>query len=424
MKRLKYLSIVACMALLIASCNKQTSTESNTIGEGVAKITLRLSDAATYAATEPGVDDENHIKELKIFIFDQASKAFERVIKIDPKQSAVGNDMWDNTSNTLVMRDFPEPTRLRTVYVIANWAISDVELAKITTEQLLVASLTELTGAIAVPTKELPLLMSGKAESHNFSTEKSLTVDVKRQVVKIELTVSIDANFLAAFPKYIFGEAKVQLHNAPKSSYVCEQQSPALPAGNVMFKYDAQTMIASGATQVATLYVYENPAMGVNAPLATFFTLQLPYTNNGVTTDKNYYKLTINNSGDASNPSRTLRNTFYKMNVRVLGFGTEVPNQNSVDITTNVLPWDGEDILSDDGKMLTLSAASVDLDEADEQIIVDYKGGKLNSAQLSGDAASHIDLTISEIDDNSGTITLKRKDELHRGLKYIGKLTV
>ncbi|MEG1665140.1 MAG: hypothetical protein RR286_07525 [Mucinivorans sp.] len=361
MMKIVNILIIALGVLLLSSCSKESiSSGDGSLPSGAATIAIALPEATVSSRAslpEAGVGSENYIKELKLFIFDALTGALDKVISIDPAQSVVGNDSWDNTSRTLTMRDFSEPTRLRAVYVIANWAITDSELAAITNVTKLEASLTELTGQVVAPTEALPLLMSGKAASWDFSKAKALTVQVKRQVVKIELTIALGAKFVAAFPDHTFGPSDVELRNAPKLSYVCEQTAPALPLGNTLFRYTPQEMTANTTTKewTTTLYAYENPTTGVDAPQATYFILHLPYTDKlGALTDKNFYKLTIENVDDALNPHRTLRNTLYRMKVRVEGFGSEFPDQNSVSITTEVLPWDAEDITSSDGEFLKL----------------------------------------------------------------------
>ncbi|MEG2401574.1 MAG: fimbrial protein [Muribaculaceae bacterium] len=349
MKRQKHIILFAILALFVASCSKETTIEP--LPDGAVSITIALPKATIARETVDGVGAENHIKELKVFLFEPETGTLERVIEIDPKQSKITDkDSWDNATNTLVMRDFPQPSNPRTVYVIANWNITAADLAKIQNEAALIASFTELAGQVVTPTEDMPLLMSGNVKKHSFKENNSLKVKVKRQVVKIELTVSLDAKFTEAFPSYKFNSAKIEMCNAPKQSYVCEQATPTLPAGNTLFPYTEQEMTKAGNTWTTTIYAYENPALGIDDPSATYFNLQLPYTatNN---TYQNYYKLSIKNSADAVNPNATIRNTIYRMKVNIIGFGAE--NLNNAEVTTDILPWDAEDLTSSNGDYIT-----------------------------------------------------------------------
>ncbi|MEG1934602.1 MAG: fimbrial protein, partial [Rikenellaceae bacterium] len=349
MKQLRHISLLTFLALLIASCNKE-SIDANSPQQGAASITIALSETALSRADVVGEPNENHINELKIFIFDATTTTLEKVVKIDPKNPTLGDDKWNNTTKTLVIKDLPNPTLSRTVYVIANWITDDAKLAAITNEAMLLEQFTELTGQIATPTEALPLVMSGKA-THTFSTQKALTVSVKRQVAKIKLTVSIDSKFADKFSTTTFGNlgsehAKVELRNAPNRSYVCEQAVPSLPAGSKMLRYTPVAMTQTGTTSAdmswtTTFYVYENIANGADNQMATYLSLQMPYQDgtNAVKTD-NYYKFSINTS-DITNPHVTLRNKFYNMSAKVMGFGDAVATPANAEVFTEVLDWNG-----------------------------------------------------------------------------------
>ncbi|MEG1650031.1 MAG: fimbrial protein, partial [Rikenellaceae bacterium] len=341
MKLFKNILIIALGVMLVSSCSKETSEFNMLAVEGAAAISIELPEVATVRGVDvPGVGHEDHIKNLKILLFNTATGAIDRIFDIDPTQSIVGDDKWDNTTKTLTIANMSYMGTPRDVYVVANWDIATEDLAKITDRDKLEAAFTELAGQLVAPTKAAPLLMSGKA-SHTFSFAKALTVKVKRQTVKIELTVALDPMFAAAYPDLSCGVAIVELRNAPTRSYVCEQTAPATPAGNVMLNYAPVAMTQTGSTAAdyswtSTFYLYENPAQGTDAPMATYLSLQMPYKDGtSPTVIENYYRFNIT-TADATNPHATLRNKLYRLKATVLGFGATTVAPAKMNVTTKV----------------------------------------------------------------------------------------
>ncbi|MEG1589200.1 MAG: hypothetical protein RR354_07755, partial [Mucinivorans sp.] len=400
MKLLKHISLACLVAVIAASCTKEVTD--NQMEVGAVSITIDIPQISASRASEAGAGDENHIKELKLFIFDALTGALEMVIPIDPTQSENGNFSWDNTSRRLTIPDFHLPEIERTVYAVINWTIAPADLAAITTVDLLEAALTTIAAPIAAPTKELPLVMSGKANNF-FSTKKAIAIKVNRQVVKFEITVTLDKKFTDAFPTYVFDQGTIELCNAPNSSFVCEQTTPALPSGNVMFSYAPEAL---PATRSMTLYAYENPTSGTNDPQATYLILKMPYaaTAGGAKTENNYYQLNIANQTDVANPTRTLRNTLYRMKVSVDGFGSDIPNPNVVQVTTTVLPWDAEDVTSSDGVFVKLEKEAIDLVCETPQSFV-IKVDDVSKTTVTGNGNANNKFTI-EKSTEKGTITL------------------
>ncbi|MEG0498590.1 MAG: hypothetical protein RR522_01775, partial [Alistipes sp.] len=214
------------------------------------------------------------------------------------------------------------------------------------------AKFTELAGQLVTPTKAAPLLMSGKTTDTSTSTSSpysTISVGLKRQAVKIELTVALDPKFTAVYPALLWGEevesqhhAMVELRNAPNRSYVCEQTTPATPTGNKMFRYTPVAMTQTGSkTWTSTFYLYENPVQGSDTSMVTHFSLRLPYKDgaNAMVTE-NYYRFDIN-TADAANPHATRRNKLYRLKANVLGFGSSAPTPTNAKVITEVLDWNG-----------------------------------------------------------------------------------
>ncbi|MEG0559615.1 MAG: hypothetical protein RR513_03795 [Muribaculaceae bacterium] len=350
MKLQKYISIIG-LGLLLASCSKEPIMGGNeSLPEGAVAISIELPEVTTARGEEiQGSYFENNLDDLKIFIFDATTKKFEKRFDIDPSygiEGIKGNDSWDRLSRTLIISDLPNLTNKRIIYVIANWKISTADLSKITDIDKLEASFTEISGKIS--SYGDPLLMSCKAE-HSFSSSKILMVKVKRQVAKIELTVNLNDLFIRYFPDLIFSEsdtAKVELRNAPNRSYVCEQATPAIPTGNKMFSYKPDVIFASGTTLAntvwkATFYVYENPAKHYKDPNATYIIMKIPYKDGKKPmVTENYYKFKICIPNvQATQP--TFRNKLYRVKATVTGFGTPEPSSDNVEVTTEMLEWNG-----------------------------------------------------------------------------------
>ncbi|MEG1076111.1 MAG: hypothetical protein RSD89_03290 [Mucinivorans sp.] len=332
MKRLNNILLIA-LGVVLASCTKAPIGGDGSLPKGAATITIQMPKQPDLPLYDEAIEA---IKNLKIFLFDPSTKALEKVFTISRPYDVTGDAFWNNATATLIIKDLENPANPRIVYVVANWYKSSTELAKITNLDQLEAAVTDLSGQ---PITTEPLLMSGKT-THTFSSAKALTVKVKRQAVRIELTVALDPKFTAAYPNLWMGAVNdnlpsAELRNAPNQSYLCEQTTPALPAGNTMFNYPTvdmrQEVTGSTRTWRATFYVYENPVSGPDDTNATYIIMKLPYKDGTeATVTENYYKFKIS-TADAANPHATLRNKLYRLTATVLGFGKSTNSRSSID---------------------------------------------------------------------------------------------
>ncbi|MEG2495441.1 MAG: fimbrial protein [Mucinivorans sp.] len=327
MKRLNNILLIA-LGVVLASCTKAPIGGDGSLPKGAATITIQMPKQPDLPLYDEAIEAINN---LKIFLFDPSTKALEKVFTISRPYDVTGDAFWNNATATLVMKDLENPANPRIVYVVANWYKSSTELAKITNLDQLEAAVTDLSGQ-PITTE---LLMSGKV-THTFSSAKALTVKVKRQAVCIDLTVALDPKFTAAYPNLWMGAVNdnlpsAELRNAPNQSYLCEQPTPALPAGNTMFNYPTVDMRQEGMMGItrtwhATFYVYENPVSGPDDTNATYIIVKMPYQDPaiGIVTE-NYYKFRV------SNQYGTRRNKLYRIAATVLGFGKSTNSRSSID---------------------------------------------------------------------------------------------
>ncbi|MEG3047852.1 MAG: hypothetical protein RR872_04370 [Mucinivorans sp.] len=331
MKRLNNILLIA-LGVVLASCTKAPIGGDGSLPKGAATITIQMPKQPEL----PLYDEGAPVNYLTIFIFDASTKALDKRFNIERPYDVTGDAFWDNATATLIIKDLQNPANPRIVYVVAHWFTLRTDLAEITNLDQLEAAVTDLSGQ-PITTE---LLMSGKV-THTFSSAKALTVKVKRQAVCIDLTVALDPKFIATYPKIVMGEmegnkASAELRNAPNQSYLCEQPTPALPAGNTMFNYPTVDMRQEGMMGItrtwhATFYVYENPVSGLDATNATYIIMKLPYKDGtAAVVTENYYKFRIT-TADITNPYATRRNKLYRIAATVLGFGKSTNSRSSID---------------------------------------------------------------------------------------------
>lgn len=343
MKRLNNILLIA-LGVVLASCTKAPIGGDGSLPKGAATITIQMPKQPDLPLYDEAIEA---IKNLKIFLFDPSTKALEKRFSINRDYlEHLDNAFWNNATATLIIKDLPNPSNPRIVYVVTNWTIWGPELEKITNLDQLEATITELSGRDITSSPEVSYMntMSGKT-THSFSSAKALTVKVKRQAARIELTVAIDPKFTAAYPNLVIGRVdevgtitkitSAELCNAPNRSYLCEQPTPALPAGNKMVNCPTVKMRQDVTEQNrpwhATFHVYENPVSGLDATNATYIIVNMPYKDGtAATVTENYYKFRIT-TADATNPYATRRNKLYRLAATVRGFGQSTNSRSSID---------------------------------------------------------------------------------------------
>ncbi|MEG1897701.1 MAG: hypothetical protein RR217_05890, partial [Mucinivorans sp.] len=264
-----------------------------------------------------------------------------------------------------------------------------------------------------IPGRIGTIIMSGATE-YNYSVEPKVTVPLIRQLARIDVKITFNADFTKVYPGLRFHEESVfeaspfiYAYNLPNCSYISNPKG-SNPKFVELLKQPDNHMMNSYAVALRSwehiAYAYENLTFGKitdNADTrknAFCMVLRLPYTlkegDLTTTVTENYYKFYITDpSPDAANsPHKIVRNHLYRVGVEVNGFGSTNPGDDYIHVSTKVLPWDTEDITSSDGEFLTVNRASLHLKHtiANSELVVQSHdpehttvaaaGGKVNVA--------------------------------------------
>ncbi|MEG1956058.1 MAG: hypothetical protein RR066_08420, partial [Mucinivorans sp.] len=226
MKNTHYILAFA-LVLLLLSCSKEGADNSQVQPPKVATLTIAMPElTAQSRATVAATPEEKVINSMTVFIV--SSGAIEQTISIDPKVPIIdANHSWNNSTNTLTMKGLAQLDKDLTIYVVANWTPVGV-----TNEATLQDAIASITAPIATPSVAAPLLLSGHV-AHNFASSLSTKVQLIRQAVKIQLTLTFTDDFAAALATggYTLAPtpAQVEAINAPEDSYIIARAATPVP---------------------------------------------------------------------------------------------------------------------------------------------------------------------------------------------------
>ncbi|MEG0559614.1 MAG: hypothetical protein RR513_03790 [Muribaculaceae bacterium] len=333
MKKIHYiLAFILATVLLLPSCSKD-NLGNNDETQRYASIVIAMPESATShnsRATVIATPEEKIVKSISVFIV--SGGAIEQAITFDPTKPIGANYEWDKYSNTLAMKGIKDLDKDRTIYAVFNWNVP----AEVTNEQTLNDAISSITAPIANPSESAPLIMSGKVDN-NFASSLSAKVQMKRQVLKIDLELTFTDDVKDLF----LDIPSVEVVNAPNASYIINRA--AIPASSTMLtsaKVAATINTNTKTTVNAILYLYENPQQGItaiDALKATYLIVNIPWA---VNVD-NLYKIQIKDMNNPANPYATVRNNVYKITGIIMGMGSStIDRVPSLPVYTTITPWE------------------------------------------------------------------------------------
>lgn len=357
--------MVMLAVVALGSCTKEPIGPSMPGGDGIeVRVSFPRSEAVTRG-TETGTPEENRLDRVTIFVFNGDGSQLENVLSVDVTSANTSlpatQPKWA-TDQTLIVSPVINSKSPKKIYAIANWSNIDFDMATYTEARLkdeitIIANVGSMNGAAAYP-----MLMSGSKEVANLTSQLyKVTVDLERQASKISAHLTIPVGVQDYMPQIEWqtNQMTITVANVPNRSFVmgrsiCPANTTLLNSTPIVVD---DTIPAPGdQTFPATkelkwserVYITENPVTGATQAtkaLATYIIVQLPYKNRitGTVEDDNYYKVYIDNRGNATSPHTVLRNTIYNLNIIIQGMGLPInnliPNVN-VDNQLTVIPWE------------------------------------------------------------------------------------
>ncbi|MEG2761037.1 MAG: fimbrial protein [Mucinivorans sp.] len=439
--------LIIALGVVLSSCTKAPMGGDEPLAEGTMQIKFTLSDNRAAQPTTPsragetdaGTLGENDISNLKIMFYNIGTTDETSLLvdyrNMDLMPSGPGQDdtpiegdgfRWDPVTKMLTIKPAIDLRKKYKVVVIANWRNWEQMVdptdyrSKVTNIKALDEYFTNMTAEDLynsasgwIPGRIGTIIMSGATE-YNYSVEPKVTVPLIRQLARIDVKITFNADFMKVYPGLRFHEYSVfeaspfiYAYNLPNCSYILDTKG-SNPKFVELLKQPGNSMLNIYSARLRsweqTVYTYENLTFGKitdNADTrknAFCMVLRLPYTlkegDLTTTVTENYYKFYITDpSPDAADsPHKIVRNHLYRVSVEVNGFGDSNPGDDYLHVSTKVLPWDTEDITSSDGEFLTVNRASLHLKHtiANSELVVQSHdpehttvaaaGGKVNVA--------------------------------------------
>lgn len=363
----KYFVQLICLAGIISlfSCTADDMGERKIDNPSLqkAQIMLQLPDedenTTISRATESGSADENRIKSLYLFVFDNTgAKEFEKYIDLPFSGSATDIDMslW-HSDKVIILLDNAILSNLNTsrnIHMVAN--VPQAKLASVTNEASLKTIITNtITAEISTPDATNALVMHGVCPAHIFSNNVRATVPLVRNVSKIRLKVNVTNSTLGTSTIQFAPDNKISVRAAGVAdrSYLVSGIGQN-PAGVNYINYAAKNI---SATSSGTPKVFDVPAIYINEntgdkssptdPIKqtpTYLVIQVPFNGGEGIVNDNYYKILVNED----NNFVINRNTIYDITVNINALGGETEQTAPViSATLEVLPWNEKTLVSD-----------------------------------------------------------------------------
>lgn len=363
------------MATIVSACTKHVvqGGDNEVPEQKDGEISIYLPSADNGAGASEATDYESKITSARIFFYGGDGADKDKLIKV---LSTGDYGVSINEMAIAIKSGIIDITRTYKVVVVGNWTtgFDAAEFAPGSARTLLDNKVTEITAQIPTPSNDALLLMSGETLPHDFSKETNINITLVRQVVKLQVTITLDPAFIARFPNATFGDdaqsqTRLSVMNIPSFSFVMPRNMT--PPQDRYIDYQNLVMAPTTTAQNWTLttYIYENPVIGTSDEAkakSTNFILQLPYkldASSNLVTD-NYYRFFINDTKDPVSPNKTVRNTFYLIAATVHGFGgPSQPVDGEVSAMVTPMPWTVDEMNDQiGGATISLSKQSVILE--------------------------------------------------------------
>ncbi|MGV8090934.1 MAG: hypothetical protein AB2L24_03575 [Mangrovibacterium sp.] len=356
-----YIAYLFCLLSFPAgflSCTDEISPEVD--GDQII-LQLNIPGNKTRATVE-GEDafGENTLDRIDLFIFKSTDGSLEAY------QAYSGLDVKGSCTTVLdkAKTDFPVGDRFD-IYAIANYPGNVNDLKAITN----LSGLQTLTVTDAnVYKREVTrrFLMDGTrknvALNDGNTTATTIPIDLKRAAAKIKVNLRCTNNFPTDNHLTLTGYSSYRLVNYVAHTPVLDEAEPfSYPPLNIMSTHIPITTAAvnpfqPGLDKGASFVVYSfandwSPPRDINN--ATYLIVNLIYTPDGGTSDKNsYYKIVVNYNqfpDPAKEENRLKRNSFYEVTATVDKKGSETEEiPTPVNCTYRIAEWRDRDVEIED----------------------------------------------------------------------------
>lgn len=360
-----YYLLIWVASLLMASCTQEIeTTEISSLGPNDVQISLPVSGVSAVPGSRatvpmPGTPEEDVVNSLQLFLFN-GSTLVKTVTLSEQNPNQDDHTVWNRATQTVVLRGL-DTKQAYTIYAIANHTLSGIA-----TEADIMAAFTQRSTQIEppLPTLTQGLVMSGKVEGHDFKSHSNkVTIELIRQVAKMQLILKMDPAFFAAYPGIVWASDKeniptepnplsVAIYNLASHSYIYPRNNAATPPV-IVIPGDAASIsygplsvkTTDGEWPVVTGYIYENSFADKKIP-ATYAIVNLPYRMGSSVVNRNYYRMQF--SEPDGSPFKLLRNNLYQVTATVTGFGLKNPPKDGNLLSELVVkPWTGYTVNGD-----------------------------------------------------------------------------
>ncbi|MEG0559610.1 MAG: hypothetical protein RR513_03770 [Muribaculaceae bacterium] len=347
-------TLIWAMIVMLTSCAQDNTTEQQ-IDKNDVQITLALSGAELILngrADVPGTPEEDVINSVQLFF--SVSGTFVNNIYLTAQEPNYDkNTVWDKMNNKVVLRNF-DKSKTYTIYAVINHnkidATTDVQLKEV---------FTHIENEIDLPTLRKGLIMSGTVTNCDFTkNDNNVTIDLIRQVAKMELYLRLDPNFFAAYPTIEWASNKdyepkpvsIFLYNLANNSYIFERPDHKIPlTGLQPIHYDRQQVkTVDGSWPVVYGYIYENHFVDNSIP-ATYAIINVPYRiGTSAAINNNYYRIQFDDPYNPGKPFKLQRNMLYQITTTITGFGQKSPPLDGTLLTDIIAkPWNDYSVNGD-----------------------------------------------------------------------------
>lgn len=336
-KRFNAIFLMVCCISMLSSCNDGVD---EVVGSSLVTLNVTLPQDDMPEMESPvlrsgnltgGVGDESKIESMKIFIFNKDNSAFEVYA------TSVNNSMWDDVAKTLRVTVTQGNKR---IYCITNWTDGGDGMTTIANNQ----TIANLESAIRSHANSFtignPPVMTGYFEGSIVGNETDLTIPLKRQIARVELSFKL-SDVLSVDTRADIKITGVKFMKLPSASFVFPKLSLANPGGVTLWNQMAFTGVTTGkltgtkADYPTKYYIPENVPTAANATI-----MVVSATYNG---DPTYYSIMIDPSKSPSNashphvPYAIERNHTYQYDITINGKGVATaPTRSGISEGINV----------------------------------------------------------------------------------------
>lgn len=335
--------LIAIFCMTLFSC----SDSQESIAPGLVTLKVTLPQEEVYDMNSPasrtgnpvqGEGDESKISFLKFFIFNGSTNALEEYRSISIADNGTSTDpMWDSNTRTLRITVTQGQKK---IYCLANWTDNNVDgMPAITNSITTIAGLTSQirNHGLTNPVLNNPPVMTGYLEKNIVGDEPGLTIPLRRQIARVELSFKLSDALIAGSSTADIKIKGVKFLRLPSSSYVFPQTPVGSPVGTPWSQttftgVESEKLTGSLVSYATKYYIPENVPSMANAT-----TMVISAIYNGTQT---YYSIVINPALSSNYPHAAYvieRNHTYQYTITVEGIGdANAPTRSSISGNTGI----------------------------------------------------------------------------------------